>query len=327
MEVELSGAGKPVIIEAAVSMEKKGGNERKLYSAASSDGQVLNDGGEGGRSLYGPSLEGARASLDAGATIIHHHHDLDLSIDQQIAQVIRMSQEILSSHPHALVYPAPLLTGQTHAEMHQHYQALADAGCLTMIAVEMGRTVFAICDEDGLPSNQWVNGCTFSEGHELVTFANTHQVPISLGIYTPSMCYWIAEYAKRGLLPKGTMVKIWLGGRYKVWSNREPTVRHALAPTIKALDAYLEALEGTDLPWMIAVQGDNILDTEVVRYALEMGGHIRVGEEDISGTTTMRNAEMVRAAAALADSVGRPVVHGVEALRFLGFETSSRQVA
>lgn len=323
----MSSIATPIIIEAAVSLEKAGGNEQKLYGSASAGGETSQEVSSNERSLFGPSLAGARASLDAGASIIHHHHDLDLPIDQQIAQVVRMSQEILATHPHALIYPAPLLTGESHAEMHQHYQALADAGCLTMITIEMGRTVFAICDEDGLPSNQWVNGSTFSESHELVMFANEHKVPITIGIYTPSMCYWIREYAQRGLLPKGSMVKIWFGGRHKVWSNREPTVRHALAPTVKALDVYLEALEGVDLPWMIAVQGDNILDTEVVRYALERGGHVRVGEEDVSGTTNLRNAELVKAVVDQAQSIGRPVVSGIEARKFLGLREMQPQIA
>lgn len=295
----MPGCDAPLVIEAAVSLEKGPG----------SDG-----------SLYEPSLEGARASLDAGASIIHHHYDMDLPVDRQIDQVVRMHQEILETHPHALIYPAPLLAGQTNWEIHGHYPILAEAGCLSMMAIEMGRTIFPILSEDGLPDSEWMNGSTFAECHELVMFANAHQTPLSIGIYTPSMGYWIREYAERGLLPKGTFVKIWFGGRYKVWTDRVPTVRHALAPTVKALDAFLEALDGCGLPWVVAVQGDNILDTAAARYALEQGGHIRVGEEDVSGTTRLRNAEMVAAVVDLARQVGRPVVSGVEARRFLGIE-------
>lgn len=294
----------PLIIEAAVSLEK---------------------GGDSENSLYGPSLAGARASLDAGASIIHHHYDMHLPVDQQIDQVVRMHQEILATHPHALIYPAPLLSGQTNWEIHHHYRVLAEAGCLSMIAIEMGRTMFPLLNDDGLPDSEWINGQTFAECHELVMFANEHRAPLSIGIYTPSMAYWIREYADRGLLPAGTFVKIWFGGRYKVWTDRVPTVRHALPPTVKALDAYLEALEGTNLPWVIAVQGDNILDTPAARYAVEMGGHIRVGEEDVSGTTPLRNAEMVAAVVALASEVGRPVVSGHDARVFLGMKELAGQ--
>lgn len=317
----MSNSGKPVVIEAAVSLEKTGGIEVLVKDSHDSVNTGSAISGPSGQSLFAPTLAGARASLDAGAGIIHHHQDIDLPIDQQVAQVVRINQEILATHPHALIYPAPLLTGTTHEEVHQHYSALAEAGCLTMVAIEMGRTVFAVMDETGLPSNSWVNGQTYSEAHDLVMFANRHQVPLALGIYTPSMCYWIREYAQRGLLPKGTVVKIWFGGRYKVWTDREPTVRNALAPTIKALDAYLEALEGVDLPWLIATQGDNVLDTPVVRYALEQGGHIRVGEEDVSGTTHLRNSELVEAAIELANAVGRPVVSGADTIKVLSGET------
>lgn len=312
----------PVIIEAAVSLEKTNGIEVLVDGSAVSENTGVAKG-----SLYGPTLAGARASLDAGASIIHHHQDIDLPMAEQVAQVVQINREILATHPHALIYPAPLLTGTTHEEVHQHYPALAEAGCLTMIAVELGKTVFAVMDDTGLPSNSWVNGQSYAEAHDMVMFANRHHVPLALGIYTPAMCYWIRAYAERGLLPKGTIVKIWFGGRYKVWTNREPTVRNALAPTVKALDAYLEALEGVDLPWLIATQGDNVLDTPVARYAIEKGGHIRVGEEDVSGTTSLSNRELVEAAIAMARSVGRPVVSGARALQFLGVPEREPQVA
>lgn len=318
----MAHAENPFIVEAAVSLEKTSGIEVLVDGSGTSSDTGIAKG-----SLYGPTLAGARASLDAGASIIHHHQDIDLPMADQVAQVVRINREILATHPHALIYPAPLLTGTTHEEVHQHYPALADAGCLTMMAVELGRTVFAVMDDTGLPSNSWVNGQTYAEAHDMVMFASTHQIPLALGIYTPAMCYWIRAYAERGLLPKGTIVKIWFGGRYKVWTNREPTVRNALAPTVKALDAYLEALEGVDLPWLIATQGDNVLETPVARYALEKGGHIRVGEEDISGTTSLSNRELVEAAIAMARSVGRPVVSGADARQVLGVPEREPQVA
>ncbi len=299
-------AHSPVVIEAAVSRPGAGGHQE---------------------SLYGPSLAGARAALDAGASVIHFHQDLYLTQKEQIAQIIRMHQEILATHPDALIYSAPLLNEQSNWEINAHYPALAKAGCLSMIDIEMGRTLIPGCNDDGLPNSEWVNGHTFSECDELAAFAREHRAPIALGIYNPAMCYWIREYAKRDLLPKGTFVKIWMGGRYKSWSDREPTVPCALKPTIKALDAYLEALEGVGLPWTVAALGDNILETPVARYALEMGGSIRVGEEDVSGTTTLSNAQQVEAAVALAKSVGRQVVSGAEAKKFLGIRQPVVQAA
>ena len=134
------------------------------------------------------------------------------------------------------------------------------------------------------------------------------------------MCYWIREYAERSLIPTGSMIKIWMGGRYQNWSNRKPGVAFALKQTIKALDAYLEALEGVELPWTVAGLGDNILDTPVARYALEKGGHIRVGQEDVAGTSDLSNSELVQAVIELAYSAGREVVSGAAAKAFLGLD-------
>jgi beta-keto acid cleavage enzyme len=64
-------------------------------------------------------------------------------------------------------------------------------------------------------------------------------------------------------------------------------------------------LDGVDIPWIVSVQGGVLLDTPIARYALERGGHLRVGVEDTAGATEMTNAETVQAAAGLAAAVGR----------------------
>src|SRR5690606_25557271 len=96
-----------------------------------------------------------------------------------------------------------------------------------------------------------------------------------------------------------------------------PGINHGMHPTKAALDMYLSMMEGIDLPWIAACWAGVILDTPVARYALERGGHLRVGVEDTSGATEMTNVETVQAAIALAAEVGRPVVVGNEAKRVL----------
>lgn len=296
----MPNSASPLIIEVAVSQAK------------ARDEQT--------NSLYGPSLASARESLDAGASIIHFHQDLHLTQQEQIDQIVRMHKDILSTHPHAIMYSAPLLNEDTLWEINAHYPVLAEAGCLSMISMEMGLTMVPTLNPEGLPNGEWVNGHRFSECDDVLAFARKHRAPLSLGIYNPAMCYWIREYAQRSLIPTGSMIKIWMGGRYQNWSNRKPGVAFALKQTIKALDAYLEALEGVDLPWTVAGLGDNILDSPVARYALEKGGHIRVGQEDVAGTSDLSNSELVQAVIELAYSAGREVVSGAAAKAFLGLD-------
>jgi 3-keto-5-aminohexanoate cleavage enzyme len=72
-------------------------------------------------------------------------------------------------------------------------------------------------------------------------------------------------------------------------------------------------MEGSSLPWNVGVMGDALMDLLLARYALERGGHLRVGIEDLGSVTSTTNVDTVRAAVALAAEVGRPVATGSEA--------------
>ena len=89
-------------------------------------------------------------------------------------------------------------------------------------------------------------------------------------------------------------------------------------PTRTALDAYLELLDGCDVPWAVAVLGGDVLESGIARVALERGGHVRVGLEDYGGARQPTNEELVRAAVALAGEVGRPVATPDETAKLLG---------
>lgn len=290
----------PVLLEIAVSLDK-----------------IVNE-----NSLFEPSLADARACLDAGAAIVHFHQDYCLPPEEQVQQILRMHRAIRESHPDALMFAAPIATPMAGSpsvwEVHAHNIALAEAGLLTMMDVQTGRTVFHIHDDDGMPVKEWVTGHPDSEMIELMRFGREQQAALVLAMFNPAQMYLIHDYAARGLLPRGSVLKIWFGGRYRFGTDQIPGVAVALKPTVKALEAYVEAMEGMDLPWFVAATGDDILSTPVARRALELGGHLRIGIEDVSGATRMGNLELVEAAKALAASVGREVISGSRALDFLG---------
>ena len=56
-----------------------------------------------------------------------------------------------------------------------------------------------------------------------------------------------------------------------------------LPPTEPSLEAYLAMLDGCPIPWSVAVLGGDLFDSDLPRYALELGGHLRVGLEDYAG--------------------------------------------
>jgi 3-keto-5-aminohexanoate cleavage enzyme len=142
-------------------------------------------------------------------------------------------------------------------------------------------------------------------------------VPLSVGIYEPGNLRWALAYARAGRFPAGTMIKLYFGGDYAMGGVMTPAANFGLYPTKAALDIYLSMLDGVDIPWIVSVQGGALLDTPIARYALERGGHLRVGIEDTAGATEMTNAETVAAAVDLAATVGRPVAEGLDAVTVL----------
>jgi uncharacterized protein (DUF849 family) len=94
-------------------------------------------------------------------------------------------------------------------------------------------------------------------------------------------------------------------------------VNFGLHPTKAALDIYLSMMEGMNLPWIVSCLAGVLLETPIAQYALERGGHLRIGIEDTAGGSDMSNVESVVAARELAAKVGRPVVSGEAAKQLL----------
>jgi 3-keto-5-aminohexanoate cleavage enzyme len=252
----------------------------------------------------------AKACLAAGAAIVHHHHDFRLRSNDAVRQIIDIEHEILTDYPEALLY-ADYLRGDTVQEKYAYLEPLAEAGLLSMFALDPGHTMFDIPDENGLPSRFAEAGFTFTECNEMVDFAHRAGVPISFGIYEAGHLRWVRAYAAAGKVPRGSLIKLYLPDEYSLGGT--PRVGVGLYPTIASVDLYVSMLEDTGTAWQVSVPGGVILDTPVARYALERGGHIRVGIEDTGGRTPMTNAETVCAAVELAEKVGRRVVQGDEA--------------
>jgi uncharacterized protein (DUF849 family) len=90
-----------------------------------------------------------------------------------------------------------------------------------------------------------------------------------------------------------------------------------LPPTRASLDAYLDMLDDTGLPWLVAVLGGDVVSDGLAQLAIERGGHVRVGLEDFDGPRQPRNEDLVREVVALSEANGRPVATPEEAARLL----------
>jgi 3-keto-5-aminohexanoate cleavage enzyme len=265
----------------------------------------------------------ADACIRAGAGIVHHHHDMRLGEPDAIDQLSETARRIQTAHPGTLVY-TDYLKGRSAVEENAHLRPMAEEGLLTMFAIDPGITSFASNDDEGLPTRTYTDGLRFSECHEMVQFSKEVGVPISLGVFEPGQLRWILAYERAAGFSPGTMIKLYFGGTHLVDQADSPGINFGLPGTTAALDLYLSMMEGSQLPWTASLFGDPVLDSDLAGYALERGGHLRVGIEDAAGMTALSNADMVRAAIDLAEGAGRTVTSGAEALRTLTRASAGR---
>jgi uncharacterized protein (DUF849 family) len=130
----------------------------------------------------------------------------------------------------------------------------------------------------------------------------------SLSIFEPGFLRAVLAYHRAGALPQGALVKLYFGG---------PTAPFGLPASEASLNAYLEMLEGTGLPWSVAVLGGDVFEGGFARLALERGGHLRVGLEDYEGEGQPSNVELVQRAVALCREGGLPVASCSDAAEIL----------
>jgi uncharacterized protein (DUF849 family) len=243
--------------------------------------------------------------VDAGAAIIHSHlPDMAVDAERAAASYLASWRPLLAARPEAIVYPT-VGFGATVEERYAHVPLLAEAGALRMSVVDPGSV--------NLGDLPYVN--TPHDVAHQAALCDRYRLGPSLAIFEPGFLRAALDLRRRGSLPQGALVKLYFGGDHDYFGRPGPTF--GLPPTRAGLEAYLAMLDGSGLPWSVAVLGGDLLATEIAALALERGGHLHVGIEDYAGTRTPTNEELVREAAALAARVGRPVAACDEAAAIL----------
>ncbi len=253
---------------------------------------------------------------ELGAAIVHaHNRDYALVGEAAAADYLAAWRRILAARPDALWYPT-LTGGPGMANMLAHVEVIAREVPLHLAAFDPGSTNLGGPAADGLPS-----GFTYAVSYDDVRYAfalcDRLRLGPSLGIYEPGSLRTTLAYHRAGRLPRGAMVKLYFGGEHGIFATK-PGVSFGLPPTLSALDAYLEMLEGTDLPWSVSVWGGDLMATPIARAALERGGHLHVGIEEFYAPPRFpSNEELVLEARELCAKVGRPLATCSEAAALL----------
>lgn len=260
----------------------------------------------------------ALACFDAGAAIVHNHID-DITRTGAAAaeRYLEGWRPVVAARPDAILYGTVAIGGSVELRF-AHVPPLAASGLMRMGVLDPGSVNLGTAGADGLPGGlDFVYTNTYGDTRHVVAQLEECRLGPSISIFEPGFLRTALVYHRAGRLPRGAFVKLYFGGDHSYIDGGGSGVTFGLPPTAKALDAYLEMLEGTDLPWAVAVIGGDVVGCGLARTALERGGHVRVGLEDYAGPRTPTNVELLAELAAVAHRVGRPFATPAEAARLL----------
>jgi uncharacterized protein (DUF849 family) len=130
-------------------------------------------------------------------------------------------------------------------------------------------------------------------------------------------------FHRAGKLPRGSILNFYFGGDFGLFPNQRPGLSTGLPPTETSLNAYLEMLQGVDLPWSVSVWGGDLFSTPLPRLSLERGGHLIVGlEPHYDPKRIPTNVELIDKARAMAATAGRPIANLNMAAEILGLHSA-----
>lgn len=269
-------------------------------------------------------IEDSLKCFDAGASVIHaHNHDIRLNGRAGAEAYLAPWRTILDKRPDALWYPTLSVNQSDGAnpepieDRYSHYPFIAAEVPMPFGVVDPGCANLGYLGPDGLPQGfTYVN--SYSDHAYAFGLAQKLDFLPSLAIFEPGFLQTALAWHRAGRLPKGSMAKFYFGGEWGLWA-RGKGVTFGLPPTEKALAAYVEMLEGTDIAWSVSVWGGDLLQTPVARMALELGGHLHIGiEEHFDPARTPTNVELIEETKALCLQYGRPLATFAQTRQMLG---------
>jgi 3-keto-5-aminohexanoate cleavage enzyme len=295
---------KPVVIEVALN-----GSTRKTRNPAVpvSIAELTND---------------ALACLAAGAQIIHQHDDLGkpgelggASPEVMAAQAAALYTAIYAKVPTAILYPTSNWPGSIQ-QRWQHQEILAQQNLLRMAYLDPGSVNIGGFQADGRPrcDGALVYTHSYADIEWMMGRCEALKLAPNMAIFEAGFLRVARGYEAAGKMAPGAFVKLYFSD----------TLAFGFPPTRAALDAYRSLLVGSSLPWAVAVLGGDVIASGMARWALEGGGHLRIGLEDYAGAGQPSNLELLKSAIALCAEVGRPLATAAEAAKILGLPQQLR---
>ncbi len=246
-------------------------------------------------------IESTKAAYEAGAALVHVHvRDDDGSSSSDPARFAEVQEGIRRHCPGMIIQFSTGGRGRAQSERAAPLRLRPD-----MASLATGSVNFATLIYENHPDLVVAMAQAMSD----------YGVKPEIEVFDLAMLYTAHSLAGRGLIPSRPHVQFVLG-----IPNALPARRKLLEFAVSELAALMPGAT-----WTAAGIGRHQL--EVVRWALELGGHVRTGLEDNLKYDRTRlansNAELVAQAAALCGTYGRHPATPAEARSILGLSAGT----
>jgi uncharacterized protein (DUF849 family) len=260
----------------------------------------------------------ALACMRAGAAIIHNHIDrYGLSVEQAAQRYLEAWRPVLAQRPDALLYPT-IHFGAGLSISYEHLLPLAAAG-MRLGVTDPGSVNLGGTDPDGIPVGPMVYSNSYETIARAFDICRQAKIGPSLAIYEPGFLRTTLAWWRAGRLPAGAMIKLYFSTERGYLG-----APFGLPPTEPAFNAYMELLDGCDVPWAVSVVGGDLCASDIAIRALERGGNLHVGLEFYAGERTPTNVELVSEAVSLCRQVGRAVATPDQSAALLGIPSADQ---
>jgi uncharacterized protein (DUF849 family) len=259
----------------------------------------------------------AVACFGAGVAVVHNHMgDITLTGEAAAERYALAWRPIREAVPDAILCP----TTQQAPDLDERLNFLGPAkkAGARLASIDPGVENFATSGENGLPG-AW-RACTdFTIDRVELAFGIISRLGLglSLGIYEPGFLRLVLAFKRAGVLPRGTIANLYFGGDHNFLDGVKGGYTFGLPPTHKALDAYVEMIGDSGITWGVAVPGGDLYETGLARYAVERGGHLRIGLEDHAADRRPTNLQLVEEVVGVCHAAGKRPASRAEAARIL----------
>ena len=246
------------------------------------------------------------AAAEAGAAILHFH-----ARDEATGDLLhpgtevyrRIIRGIRRENPDVIVYPTYGASPTPEARFAHLAELAADPEChLDFATIDPGAVNYADYDPKAKKIGwDYVLSVTHTEIRYFFELAKRHKLQFSFTVRELGQIRHVLAYRDMGLIRDPLLFKVTMSEKH-LWG---------VPPSVQGIRLLTEGVIPADVAyrWMIFVEGGSRNFVQLCRYAVENGGHVRlgVGDTPLYAGQAMTNAEQVRELIAMAQEAGRGV--------------------